>query len=199
LSSWWLRFGGGATAGPIGGHPGSNLLHRSAIAHATYTVRSRGRGLSLSWGRAYPWHHNRLRPGRNSDEEEAMKKLGFMTLLITATLLFTLAFSAAAAGPKAPAAPVPAVAAVPASPAPVALHCGMRSSRDRLSSGALRDTRGHCPAGMIPETARPGSRQLHRPLRSGADYQRGSVCRVAGGWGVWAGRRRSEALFRGRE
>jgi len=49
-----------------------------------------------------------------------MKKLGFMTLLITATLLFTLAFSAAAAGPKSPAAPVPAVAAVPALPAPVA-------------------------------------------------------------------------------
>jgi hypothetical protein len=30
-----------------------------------------------------------------------------MTLLITAALLFTLAFSAAAAGPKAPAAPAP--------------------------------------------------------------------------------------------
>jgi hypothetical protein len=49
-----------------------------------------------------------------------MKKLGFMTLLITATLLFSLAFSAAAAGPKPAAAPVPAVAAVPAAPAPVA-------------------------------------------------------------------------------
>ena len=48
-----------------------------------------------------------------------MKKLGFMTLLITATLLFTLAFSAAAAGPK-PAAAPPAAAAVPATPAPVA-------------------------------------------------------------------------------
>ncbi|HEY4905568.1 MAG TPA: hypothetical protein VIH89_18960 [Candidatus Sulfotelmatobacter sp.] len=41
-----------------------------------------------------------------------MKKIGFMTLLITASLLFTLAFPAAAAGPKAPAAP--AVAAAPA-------------------------------------------------------------------------------------
>ena len=48
-----------------------------------------------------------------------MKKIAFMTLLITATLLFTLAFSAAAAGPKAPAAPVPAAAA-PAAPAPAA-------------------------------------------------------------------------------
>ena len=34
-----------------------------------------------------------------------MKKIGFLTLLMTATLLFTLAFPAAAAGPKAPAAP----------------------------------------------------------------------------------------------
>ena len=46
-----------------------------------------------------------------------MKKIGFLTLLITATLLFTLAFSAAAAGPKAPAAPV---ASAPVAPAPVA-------------------------------------------------------------------------------
>jgi len=47
-----------------------------------------------------------------------MKKIGFLTLLIMATLLFTLAFSVAAAGPKAPAAP--AVAAAPAAPAAVA-------------------------------------------------------------------------------
>ncbi|MGA9687695.1 MAG: hypothetical protein WBQ81_13145 [Candidatus Sulfotelmatobacter sp.] len=43
-----------------------------------------------------------------------MKKLGFLTLLITALLLLTLALTAAAAGPKPPA---PAVAAAPASPA----------------------------------------------------------------------------------
>jgi hypothetical protein len=47
-----------------------------------------------------------------------MKKIGLLTLLIMATLLFTLAFPAAAAGPKA-AAPAPAVAAVPATPAVV--------------------------------------------------------------------------------
>ena len=49
-----------------------------------------------------------------------MKKIGFVTLLMTATLLFTLSFPAAAAAPKAPAAPAaPAVA--PAAPvAPVA-------------------------------------------------------------------------------
>jgi hypothetical protein len=44
-----------------------------------------------------------------------MKKIGFLSLLITATLLLTLAFPAAAAGPKAPPAPAVPVAA----PAPV--------------------------------------------------------------------------------
>lgn len=43
-----------------------------------------------------------------------MKKIGFLTLIMMATLVFTLAFSAAAA-PKAPTAPV--VAAVPVAPA----------------------------------------------------------------------------------
>jgi hypothetical protein len=46
-----------------------------------------------------------------------MKNIGFLTLLIMATLLFTLAFPAAAAGPNTAAAPVPAVAAPPAAPA----------------------------------------------------------------------------------
>jgi hypothetical protein len=46
--------------------------------------------------------------------EERMKKLGFLTLLLTATLLLTLAFPVAAAGPKAPATPVPVAAAAPA-------------------------------------------------------------------------------------
>ena len=41
-----------------------------------------------------------------------MRKIGVLTLLIMATLLFTLAFPAAAAGPKAPAPPVPAAPAV---------------------------------------------------------------------------------------
>jgi hypothetical protein len=48
-----------------------------------------------------------------------MKKTAFMTLLITSTLLLTLAFSAAAAGPKAPAASAP-VAAAPVAPTPAA-------------------------------------------------------------------------------
>jgi hypothetical protein len=45
-----------------------------------------------------------------------MKKIGFLTLLITAALLLALAFPVAAAGPKTPA---PAVASAPA-PAPAA-------------------------------------------------------------------------------
>lgn len=49
-----------------------------------------------------------------------MKKIGFLTLLILATLLFMIAFPAAA-GPKAPAPPTPAVAAVPAAPASAAM------------------------------------------------------------------------------
>jgi hypothetical protein len=61
--------------------------------------------------------HTGLRPRRKSDEEEIMKKVGFLTLLTMATLVFTLAFPAAAAGPKTPAAPAPAVAAVPVAPA----------------------------------------------------------------------------------
>jgi hypothetical protein len=60
---------------------------------------------------------HRLRPSRNSDEEERVKKIGFLTLLIMASLLFTLAFPAAAPGPKVLAAPAPAVAAAPAAPA----------------------------------------------------------------------------------
>jgi hypothetical protein len=46
-----------------------------------------------------------------------MKNIGFLTLLITTTLLLTLAFSASAAGPKAPVPAVPVVAAAAAAPA----------------------------------------------------------------------------------
>jgi len=49
-----------------------------------------------------------------------MKKIGFLSLLITASLLLTLTFPVAAAGPKAPATPAPAAAA-PAAPAAAAM------------------------------------------------------------------------------
>jgi hypothetical protein len=62
----------------------------------------------------------RVRPSRNSDKEEHLKKTGFLTLLIMATLVFALAFPAAAAGPKAAAAPARAAVVAPAAPAAVA-------------------------------------------------------------------------------
>jgi uncharacterized membrane protein len=63
---------------------------------------------------------HRLRPSRNSDEEEHLRKIGLLTLLIMATLVFALAFPVAAAGPKAAAAPAPAAAVALAAPAAVA-------------------------------------------------------------------------------
>jgi Skp family chaperone for outer membrane proteins len=81
-----------------------------------------------------------------------MKTVGFLTLLIMATLLFTLAFSAAAAEPKLPAAPVPAAAATPVAPTPAATperhpHIeqaleDMRAARKELQS-AEHDFQGH--------------------------------------------------------
>jgi hypothetical protein len=81
-----------------------------------------------------------------------MKKIGFMTLLITASLAFTLAFPAAAAGPKPAASPAaPAVAAAPAA-APAAMpdrhpHIhealeAMRGAKHQLES-AEHDFDGH--------------------------------------------------------
>jgi hypothetical protein len=79
-----------------------------------------------------------------------MKKIGFLTLLVTATLLFTLAFPAAAAAPKPAAAPV--AAAVPAPHAAVATperhpHIdealeSMRAAKHHLES-AEHDFDGH--------------------------------------------------------
>ena len=82
-----------------------------------------------------------------------MKKIGFLTLLITATVLFAVAFPAAAAGPKPPAAPVvaaPAVGATPANaavPAPPHPHIhealeAMRNAKHHLES-AEHDFEGH--------------------------------------------------------
>jgi hypothetical protein len=80
-----------------------------------------------------------------------MKKTGFLTLLIMATVLFTLAFPAAAAGPKAPAIPAPVVAPAPAPaaamPAPPHPHIhealeAMRAAKHHLES-AEHDFDGH--------------------------------------------------------
>jgi len=69
-----------------------------------------------------------------------MKKIGFLTLLITATLLLTLALTAAATGPKAPAA---AVAAAPASPAAVAPAPMPPHPRVEHAIEAMRSAREH--------------------------------------------------------
>jgi hypothetical protein len=80
-----------------------------------------------------------------------VKKTGFLTLLIMATVLFTLAFPAAAAGPKAPAVPAPVVAPAPAPaaamPAPPHPHIhealeAMRAAKHHLES-AEHDFDGH--------------------------------------------------------
>jgi len=82
-----------------------------------------------------------------------MRKIGFLTLLIMATLLLTLAFPAAAAGPKPAPAPAPAVAATPvptatATPVPEkhphideALE-HMRAAKHELETAA-HDFKGH--------------------------------------------------------
>ena len=69
-----------------------------------------------------------------------MKKIGFLTLLITAMLLLTLALTAAAAGPKAPA---PAVAASPASPAAAAPAPMPQHPRVHEALEAMRSARDH--------------------------------------------------------
>jgi hypothetical protein len=80
-----------------------------------------------------------------------MKKVGFLTILITATLLLTLGFSVSAAGPKPAAAPVPAAAAIPAAAAAPAMpphpHIdealeAMRSAKHHLET-AEHDFHGH--------------------------------------------------------
>jgi hypothetical protein len=82
-----------------------------------------------------------------------MKKIGFLTLLILATVLITLALSAAAAGPKAPAqpatsaaaaAPVPSAAAVPEEKHPH-IHEGLEAMREakRQMEAAASEYHGH--------------------------------------------------------
>jgi hypothetical protein len=68
-----------------------------------------------------------------------MKKIGFLTLLITATLLLTLAFPVGAAGPKA----APVAAATPASPAAAAPTPAPPHPRVEHALEALRSARDH--------------------------------------------------------
>jgi hypothetical protein len=79
-----------------------------------------------------------------------MKKIGFLTLLILATVLVTLAFSAAAAGPKAASQPVAAVPAPPVAVAPPDeprphIHAALEAMREakRQLEAASHDYHGH--------------------------------------------------------
>ncbi len=79
-----------------------------------------------------------------------MKKIGMVTLLTTATLLFAIAFPAAAAGPKPPAPAVVGTPAVPAAtPVPPETHPhihealeAMRAAQHQLQT-AEHDFSGH--------------------------------------------------------
>ncbi len=70
-----------------------------------------------------------------------MKKIGFMTAFITASLLLTLAFSASAAAPRTPAAAV--AAAAPAAPAAVAPTPVPPHPRVHEAIEAMRNAREH--------------------------------------------------------
>jgi hypothetical protein len=68
-----------------------------------------------------------------------MKNVGFLGLLLMATLVFALAFPAGAAGPKVPPTPVAAVPAVPA----VAIAVPERHPHIDEALEAMRSARGH--------------------------------------------------------
>jgi hypothetical protein len=102
------------SCGPIVEHLGSQLAGGGFLVKRDYTVRVYAEeGLAKTGLRRRLTHPAPSAP--NSDEEEYMKKIGFLGLLITATLLLTMALPVGAAGPKTAAVPVAAAA-----PAPVA-------------------------------------------------------------------------------
>src|ERR1700716_732139 len=103
------------------GHAGGENLRRQlvyirAVRNRGYTVRVLriSHLLTMSVTPRIGNHNRqprqRQRPSGNRTRRISVKKIGFLTLLIMAALLFTLAFAfpAAAAAPKGPAVPVPA-------------------------------------------------------------------------------------------
>lgn len=78
-----------------------------------------------------------------------MKKIGFLTLLILATALITLALSRAAARPKAPAQPAAAAPALSARAVPEEkhphIHAGLEAMREakRQMEAAASEYHGH--------------------------------------------------------
>jgi len=73
-----------------------------------------------------------------------MKNIGFLSLLITATLLLTLASPVAAAGPKTPVTPAPPVAA--AAPAPAAAAVPEAHPHIDEALEAMRNAKHHLEA-----------------------------------------------------
>jgi hypothetical protein len=129
-------------------HLGSQLVGGGFLVKRDYTVRvSAKEGLAKTG--LWRWLTHPATSAPNSDEEEHMKKIGFLTLLITATLLFTMALPVGAAGPKT--APVPVAAAAPAPAAAPAMpphpHIdealeAMRNAKHHLET-AEHDFHGH--------------------------------------------------------
>jgi hypothetical protein len=69
-------------------------------------------------------------------EEDRMRKIGFLSLLTMASLLLTVAFPVAAAGPKTPGAPT-----APVAPAPLALIAAAMPERHPHIDEALESMR----------------------------------------------------------
>ena len=124
------------------GQPETGLIFLAsgclAFRHVVTSVRRFGRPIGRYLCLAVDWPRWAR---RDSDEEEHMKKIAFLTLLITATLLLTLAFPVAATGPKSPAAPM-AVPAIPAAAAATQEH-GERGPHPRVHEAieAMRNAR----------------------------------------------------------
>lgn len=70
-----------------------------------------------------------------------MKKIGLLTLVVLVTVVLTLSFSAAAAGPKAAASATPAAAAVAAAPAAVAAMPPAQHPHIQAALEAMRHAR----------------------------------------------------------
>jgi hypothetical protein len=115
------------------GIPKVNLFRGGIFWRRDYTVR---RGCSLE-GECWGYFAGRA---PEIDEENRMKKIGFLTLLLTATLLLALAFPVSAAGPKSPPS---AVAAAPPSPAAAAPTPAPPHPRVHEAIEAMRNAREH--------------------------------------------------------
>jgi len=114
-------------------------MHRGILPERDYTVRVSRASLVAKAGSVAIDFSGSVRAGIRT-RRKSMKNIGLLTLLITATLLLTLAFPVAASGPKSPAVPVVAAAASPvaAAPTPAPPHPRVEHALE-----ALRNAREH--------------------------------------------------------